>query len=632
MKAKKILAILLASAMVASLTACQSQQAEEAQPAQTEEAQQESTDDEAVEEQEETAAAETTVTNPSIDFADDLFGFIGNDKVINPSADDSLFSMSEFNGSKALLVEGQDSVPYVAIQMDKLVGDKISEVASVMVTLGTENEAFYATSGNIYSVVAGEKSDVQAWSIYKESANPKTFSMDFANAGSLAEGDYVVVSMESDVAVADKGLAQTKLYILDITFLDAAGNTIEADTSAEFVAAQTGEDRSNLFGISGAVTVALEGSGDGWAQIGYQDLTDEEFEILSAEDSVVEISYSSETGNMWMGLSGEQWLRIGVGDADGSGQGYSYYNNSKNIAQIPYDQIASVCGDDPAKWDKQIFLESDGAFEVYSVKIGHQAKNLVLTGAIDISDIGVTGKADGWAQLGYVDIPEEAWTALTTPGSMVAIEYSSESGDMWMGLSGNQWLRIGVGDADGSGSVDAVTDGSVCYVTYDMIEEVCGEDTSAWDKQIFVESDTAFEVYSVKVGKAGEFVPNNRQIDCEMSTTGADGWSQFGEGISDEAFEALQKPGSVINISYASESGECWVVMPWAAAGWMRVGVGNYDGSGQGYAVFNGSTCQITHDMIAEYCGEDASTWGNCIQVEASTAFDVYSVTIGQTE
>ena len=62
----------------------------------------------------------------------------------------------------------------------------------------------------------------------------------------------------------------------------------------------------------------------------------------------------------------------------------------------------------------------------------------------------------------------------------------------------------------------------------------------------------------------------------------------------------------------------------------MRIGVGDFDGSGQGYAAYDGTHAQITYDTIAQYLGEDTSTWGTTIQCEATSAWEVYSVTIGQ--
>ena len=83
-------------------------------------------------------------------------------------------------------------------------------------------------------------------------------------------------------------------------------------------------------------------------------------------------------------------------------------------------------------------------------------------------------------------------------------------------------------------------------------------------------------------------------------------------------------PGSVVTISYSSENGDMWLVMNEAAAGWMRVGDGT-----NGQALTNGTTCQIPYEMIAEYCGDDVSTWGTTMQCEASGAWEVYSVSAG---
>ena len=91
-----------------------------------------------------------------------------------------------------------------------------------------------------------------------------------------------------------------------------------------------------------------------------------------------------------------------------------------------------------------------------------------------------------------------------------------------------------------------------------------------------------------------------------------------------EILDALV-PGAVVTISYTSESGNMWIVMPDAAAGWMRVGDGN-----NGQALCDGSTCQVTYEQIAEFCGDDKSTWGARMQCESDTAWEVFSVSVGQ--
>ena len=81
-------------------------------------------------------------------------------------------------------------------------------------------------------------------------------------------------------------------------------------------------------------------------------------------------------------------------------------------------------------------------------------------------------------------------------------------------------------------------------------------------------------------------------------------------------------PGSVVTINYESADGNIWLVMPWAAAGWSRVG-------NDGAAVTDGHTAQITYEQIEAVCGEDKSTWGAMMQCEGSSDWTVYGVAVG---
>ena len=98
--------------------------------------------------------------------------------------------------------------------------------------------------------------------------------------------------------------------------------------------------------------------------------------------------------------------------------------------------------------------------------------------------------------------------------------------------------------------------------------------------------------------------------------------------MTDEIKAALV-PGAVVEITYTSETGDMWVVMNEAEAGWMRVGQGNADGSGSDSAAFDGKTAQITYEQIAALCGDDVSKWGSTMQCESSGAWEVYSVAVG---
>ncbi len=631
MKAKKVMALFLAAAMTLSLAACGGSGAatETSSEPTAEEAPAENADAEApAESVEET---ETGAGEVSIDFEDGVFGFVGNDKSVNTASDDAVFSVEDYNGSKALKVTPQGKMPYVGIQADALLGDAVSSLKTIELTIGTENPdgKFFASSGNIYAF-AGEDNEKlsQGWSVYLEDANPKTVTYTLPDGKSFVAGNYIVVSLETDNGKT-KGATQANMYIDNIVFKDADGNVLNADTSAEYVAASTGADRSNLFAVTGAVEFAdFACTGDGWSQNGF----DMPQEILDAlvPGSVVEITYSSESGNMWIVMpdAAAGWMRVGVGNADGSGSDAAYINSSKNICQITYEQIAAVCGDDVSTWGARMQCESDAAWEVTSVKVGKQAPAYAAVGAVDFTGFACTG--DGWGQNGF-DMPQEIIDALV-PGSVVEITYSSESGDMWIVMpdAAAGWMRVGVGNADGSGSDDAVADGSKCYITYEQIAAVCGDDVSTWGARMQCESDTAWEVFAVKVGTAKEFKPLKNLVEFPDFACTGDGWGQNGFAMPQEILDALV-PGAVVTISYTSETGDLWVVMNEAAAGWMRVGQGNADGSGSDSAVFNGSTCQVTYEQIAALCGEDVSTWGSTMQCESSGAWEVMSVAVGQS-
>jgi hypothetical protein len=640
LKKKKLLAILTAGALVLSMTACggdssgdvqtdaepESEVATEETPQETEQAEEpEETTEQAADDQEEKGPV-------SIDFEDGLIGFAGIDKVVNPSSDDSVLEIGTFNGSQALKVTStQGKSVYLAIAADALLGDNISSLSTVEMSIGIENPdgTFQSASGNIYGLV-GENNDQtsEAWAVYLETVNPKTVSYTVPDGYTFGEGNYIVVSLESDTG-KDSGATPAVMYIDDIAFKDASGNVLTADTSAEYVVADTGDDRSNLFALSDAVEVeGSSASGSGWSQVDVVTLDDTTTAALQP-GCVIEVSYSSESGNMWLVFpdSAAGWMRVGVGDCDGSGQGYSYVNGSKNIAQVDYDTIAEYLGEDVSTWGGRIQCESDGEFEVYSVKIGQKAPNYALTGAVELEGSNFSG--DGWGQNG-VEMGEDFISKLV-PGSAIEIDYTSETGEIWLVFpwSDAGWMRVGVGDYDGSGQGYGVFDGSKCFITYETIAQYLGDDTSTWGAMLQCEASSAWEVYSVKVGTAAEMVANNKQVEVAGFNVSGDGWSQNGVDLDETALAALV-PGSVININYSSESGEIWLVFPGSDAGWMRIGVGDYDGSGQGYAVFDGSHAQITYDTIAQYLGDDVSTWGTTLQCEASTAWEVYSVTIGQ--
>ncbi|MCR5147728.1 MAG: hypothetical protein K6C35_02045 [Eubacterium sp.] len=627
-KIKKGAAVLIASAMALSLAACGNSDKDDKTteaPKATEKASDATTSAPTTEKATEAPAAPAKA-DPSVNFEDGNFAF----SVVSTKGDKSNLSVTDFAGSKALKAENTEgNNMFIAINVDALLGENVANLASIQMDIGTESTdgQFYASSGNIYSYVGEDNHEVKgkAWSVYLENANPKTVTFDVSDAGFVAgKTNYIILSKETDNA----GAAQN-LYIDNIAFLDASGATLAADTAAEFgspVGFGGGIDRSNLSGLINPVNfdgfAVKEGA---WAQNGLE-IPQNVLDAL-VPGSAVEISYKSETGKIWIVMpdSAAGWMRVGVGDADGSGQQYAYINNSGNTAQITYEQLAAVLGEDKSTWGARMQCESDGAWEVTSVKVGTVAPSYTIAkGAVEFPDFAV--KAGAWAQDGK-EMPQEIIDALQ-PGSVVEISYKSDTGNIWLVMpdAAAGWMRVGVGMADGSGQGFAVQDGSKAYITYETIAQICGEDKSTWGARMQCESDGNWEVTGIRVGAASEFKAVNNKVDLGAAVKGG-GWAQDGVELSPEAIEALQ-PGTVISISYKSDNGELWIVMPDAAAGWSRVGVGDWDGSGVTYALYDGNTCQISYEMIAQVCGEDKSTWGNRIQFEASGNWEVTSAAI----
>ena len=553
------------------------------------------------------AAAQTA---PSLDFEDGSAEFAAVYEGLANSADVTL-EVADFNGGKGLKITNENGkVPYVAFDVASLLGDKAGDVASVEMTMGIENPdgKFYACSGEMKLFVDGALSKTaRGWSVYMEKKNPKvaSFSMD-GEVFSADAAPLMVISLTVDNGIA-KNAAPAVLYIDDVRFLDAEGNVIPADSTAAFSAPEGfggGADMTNLQYL-GADAVELEGmagkAAGAWAQDGVE--MTEEFKAALVPGSVIEISYASESGDIWLVLpwATAGWTRIE--------QQTAVTNLSHSTAQITFEQIAAVLGDDISAWGAMLQCESSGAWEVYGVKVGQPTglKNL----ANKVSIEGFAKSAGAWTQDG-VELTEEQW-ALMKPGAVIEINYTSESGDMWIVLPWAEagWTRIE--------QQTAACNGSVCQISYEQIAAVLGDDVSKWGTMLQCESSGAWEVYGVSIASA-ELIPTKGNVAIEGFAPTGGAWAQDGIELTEEQI-AMLVPGAVITIQYESETGDLWLVMPWAAAGWSRIQ--------QQTAACDGSICQITYEQIAEVCGEDVSTWGTMMQCEASGAWQVFAAYIG---
>ena len=607
----------MAGTMAVSLTACNSTADSDASTAPTTTTEAVTTTQEAT--QETTTEAPQVKSDASVDFEDGQMGFVKAYSAPANAADVEM-SVVDFDGSKALEVKNLNGkVPFVGIDVSSLCGASVADIASISMKLGVsyEDGSFSACAGKI-TTWTGEDL-VQTgydWSVYMESKNPKVATVDVSDVPFTAGANNILVlSLDTDNGL-DAGHGNASLYVDDITFYDKSGKVITADKSVAFADpagySSSGRDSSNLYAVKGAVN--FEGfatSAGAWSQDGF-DMPQEIIDAL-VPGSVVEIEYKSETGNMWIVMPDAEngWMRVGQAGTDDP----AYINNSGNIAQITYEQLAALCGDDVSTWGARMQCEADGEWEVFSVKVGQQAKNMAVVNGVDFA--GFATKADAWSQDGF-DMPQEIIDALV-PGSVVEITYSSETGNMWIVMpdAENGWMRVGQAGTDDP----AVCDGQKCYVTYEQLAALCGDDVSTWGARMQCESDSAWEVYSVKVGTAAEFAPLNKLVKFEGFETSADAWAQDGFDMPQEIIDALV-PGAVVTIRYSSESGNVWIVMPDAENGWMRVGQAGTDDP----ALCNGTYAQITYEQLAALCGDDVSTWGARMQCESDSAWEVYGV------
>ena len=621
MRRNKLLACLMAGTMAVSITACSGNANSDATttPTTTEAVTTQAVTTQGESQETTTQTPQEQKSEASVDFEDGQMGFVQAYNAPANAADVEL-SITDFDGSKALAVKNlTGKVPFVGIDVSSLCGASVADVAAVSMKLGVsyEDGSFSACAGKITTWTGTDL--VQTgydWAVYMESKNPKVATVDVSGVPFTADANNIIVlSLETDNG-ASAGHGNATLYVDDITFYDKSGKVITADKSVAFAEpagySSSGRDSSNLFAVKGAVN--FEGfatSADAWAQDGF-DMPQEVIDAL-VPGSVVEIEYKSETGNMWLVIPDAEkgWMRVGQAGTDDP----AYINNSGNIAQITYEQLAALCGDDVSTWGARMQCESDSAWEVFSVKVGQQAKNLALVNAVTFE--GFETKADAWAQDGF-DMPQEVIDALV-PGSVVEVTYKSETGNMWLVIPDAEkgWMRVGQ-----AGTEDpAVCDGQKCYVTYEQLAALCGDDASTWGARMQCESDSAWEVYSVKVGTAAEFAPVNKLTKFEGFETAADAWAQDGFDMPQEIIDALV-PGAVVTVQYSSESGNVWLVIPDAEKGWMRVGQAGTEDP----ALCNGTYAQITYEQLAALCGEDVSTWGARMQCESDSAWEVYGV------
>lgn len=584
----------------------------------------------------------------SLNFDDGNFGFA---KLYTGHAksDASTVELIDYNGGKVLAVTKAKPAYYAFVAIDALsaLGDKAASVKSLQFDVESKHSGkFLAMSGDVGFWTDGALDDeiLTDWNVFLETSNPKTITVQLGDKQFGESTPAFIIRVKDDGAIEQSKLIdELGTCIIDnIRFLDENGNVVAADSTVEFAEydglSAEAEDRSNLFALTDVVEFeGFSTSEKAWAQAGY--IFPQEVWDALVPGTALEVNFESETGVIWFVFPNATagWSRVGNGtNNDGAGM---YINASGNTAQLRYEDIVAICGEDKSTWglDTGVVLqcESSGAWEAFAVRVGKVLDLGTFEQTKEFEGFACSDKA--WAQSGF-EIPADVLDAIV-PGTALEISFESESGLLWAVFPDADagWTRVGRCDSDSSATDPAVCYNGKCYITYDQLVRALGSDKNTWGKpdsfRLQCESSAPWEVFAVNVGNYSNPPKMRGAKEYEGFATSGKAYGQDGGAVTDEIKKALV-PGALIKVAFQSEKNNLWLVLPDADAGWSRVGRCDGDASCTDPAVISDGYCYVTYEQIAAVCGDDIETWGKPdsyrIQFESSGAWEVYSLTIGQ--
>ncbi len=412
-------------------------------------------------------------------------------------------------------------------------------------------------------------------------------------------------------------------------------------------AADDGSALDNLFAVSAAEKIGMPAAGGAWTQADIISL-DEETRQKFRPGSVIEIEYRSDSGRLWLVFNHAKtsrvkdekgkirtWVRVGAGTVEGCGD--AVLNGARNVMQLSFSQIAEIMGEQTENWGDTIQAESDGDWEVLSIRIGTASTKYTLKNA---AEVGQEAKGEGWESADIIsDITDEAVAERLRPGSVIEITYTSETGELWLVMpeaASGEGVRVGVKASDDDQRGYAICDGQRCFIPYDLIVQYCGADPAAWGSRMQAEASSRWEVTGVRIGEAVPLPPLNYLVHGADDAASESGSATDVFDLTRGEVAAALVPGSMIEISLTADSGDVWLVLPDAGAspedgtGGSRVVIAKDGESGRDEVIFDGMSCRIPFELIARYCGEDVSSWGSILQLEGSSGWQLKSIAIGK--
>ncbi len=150
-----------------------------------------------------TLCSAASAESAGIDFEDGLCTF-ASALAYRGNADASVLLVVEFHGSKALKAESQGKVPYIALNLDGLLGENLPKVRSIQMELGIDegpDGKFYAVSGLFYLLTGTDSVEsIRQCSVYMDKKNLRTFTITLEDSEvfEAGSGNSLIISKNVD--------------------------------------------------------------------------------------------------------------------------------------------------------------------------------------------------------------------------------------------------------------------------------------------------------------------------------------------------------------------------------------------------------------------------------------------------
>ncbi|MCL2638195.1 MAG: hypothetical protein FWD48_07455 [Oscillospiraceae bacterium] len=199
-------------------------------------------------EQTQPTASGGTVTLPDnfvgVDFANGNIDFLMMHYRPLDSSPNAKVELVQWGGANvAKITPDGDFAPYLAIDADSLLGDRIADVAAIEIGIAVQHaDGFHAVQGEIVARYGSDGKTAKApWSVFLETRNPNVARMELKEDERMIPGNFNMFIIDrngSGSSVGDNsvdaGGAPGILYVTFIGFRDDAGNFIPVNADAGF--------------------------------------------------------------------------------------------------------------------------------------------------------------------------------------------------------------------------------------------------------------------------------------------------------------------------------------------------------------------------------------------------------------